>query len=358
MKLGLGLYRDSLNEDNFKFTRQAGATHVVVHLVDYFKGKNPKISRGSELEGWGTTTNQGKLWTYEELIEIKKSLNKHGLIWEAIENFDPAHWSDVLLDGPRKKEQMEDLKTIIRNVGKAGIPIIGYNFSIAGVWGWTKGPVGRGGAISVKFDENDIDHQRPIPKGMVWNMVYDPEAPQGTISPVSNLELWQRLENFLKEIIPVAEENGVRMAAHPDDPPMDSLRGTARLVNQPYKYQNLLDFVPSPANGLEFCMGTIQEMSEGNIYESLDNYTKQKKICYIHFRNVKGKVPKYQEVFVDEGDIDMIRVLKILKKNHYEGILVPDHSPEMSCESSWHAGMAFALGYMKGAMQAIDKEVL
>jgi mannonate dehydratase len=280
------------------------------------------------------------------------------LIWEAIENFDPAHWSDVLLDGPRKKEQMEDLKTIIRNVGKAGIPIIGYNFSIAGVWGWTKGPVGRGGAVSVKFDENDIDHQRPIPKGMVWNMVYDPEAPQGTVSPVSNLELWQRLENFLKEIIPVAEENGVRMAAHPDDPPMDSLRGTARLVNQPYKYQNLLDFVPSPANGLEFCMGTIQEMSEGNIYESLDNYTKQKKICYIHFRNVKGKVPKYQEVFVDEGDIDMIRVLKILKKNHYEGILVPDHSPEMSCESSWHAGMAFALGYMRGAMQAIDKEGL
>ena len=105
-------------------------------------------------------------------------------------------------------------------------------------------------------------------------------------------------------------------------------------------------------------MGTIQEMSEGNIYESLDNYTKQKKICYIHFRNVKGKVPKYQEVFVDEGDIDMIRVLKILKKNHYEGILVPDHSPEMSCESSWHAGMAFALGYMRGAMQAIDKEGL
>jgi mannonate dehydratase len=253
---------------------------------------------------------------------------------------------------------MEDLKTIIRNVGKAGIPIIGYNFSIAGVWGWTKGPVGRGGAISVKFDEKDIDHQRPIPNGMVWNMVYDPEAPQGTVSPVSNLELWQRLENFLKEIIPVAEENGVRMAAHPDDPPMDSLRGTARLVNQPYKYQNLLDFVPSPANGLEFCMGTIQEMSEGNIYESLDNYSKQKKICYIHFRNVKGKVPKYQEVFVDEGDIDMIRVLKILKKNHYEGILVPDHSPEMSCESSWHAGMAFALGYMRGAMQAIDKEVL
>ena len=88
MKLGLGLYRDSLNVENFKFTRQAGATHVVVHLVDYFKGKNPNLSRGSELEGWGTTTNQGKLWTYEELIEIKKSLNEHGLIWEAIENFD------------------------------------------------------------------------------------------------------------------------------------------------------------------------------------------------------------------------------------------------------------------------------
>jgi mannonate dehydratase len=354
MNLGLGLYRDSLTEDNFRFARQAGATHVVVHLVDYFKGANPRLSGGSEMEGWGTTTNQGKLWSFEELIDIKKVIETHGLKWEAIENFDPSHWSDILLDGPKKKEQIEGLKCIIRNVGKAGIPIIGYNFSIAGVWGWTKEPIGRGGAVSLLFDEEKIDLNQPMPNGMVWNMVYDPAAPKGSVPKVSSNELWDRLRYFLKEIIPVAEESGVRMAAHPDDPPVDSLRGAARLVNQPHKFQRLLDLVPSYSNGLEFCLGTIQEMREGDIYESLDKYSRQGNICYVHFRNVKGKVPRYKEVFVDEGDIDMIRVLGILKKNNYGGVLIPDHTPEMSCGASWHAGMAFALGYMKGAIQAVQ----
>lgn len=353
MKLGLGLYRDLLTEESFKFTKQVGATHVVVHLVDYFKGSNPTLSRG-DAQGWGITTNQNKLWSYEELRQIKKTIESHGLVWEAIENFDPSHWSDILLDGPNKKQQLEGLKTIIHNVGKAGIPIIGYNFSIAGVWGWTKAPVGRGDAVSVQFDADQIDIDEPIPQGMVWNMTYDPDATVGSVAQVSSTELWQRLEWFLQQIIPVAEESGVRLAAHPDDPPMEVLRGAARLVNQPDKYQRLLDIVPSQANGLEFCMGTIQEMSEGDVYQSLDRYSQQQAICYIHFRNVKGKVPRYQEVFVDEGDIDMLAALKILKANQYDGVLIPDHTPEMSCAAPWHAGMAYALGYMKGLMKAID----
>lgn len=156
-------------------------------------------------------------------------------------------------------------------------------------------------------------------------------------------------------ILPVAEEAGVKLALHPDDPPVDQLRLTARLVNQPAKYQRVIDLNNSPSNCLEFCMGSIQEMSEGDIYESLDTYSKQKKIGYIHFRNVKGKVPFYKEVFVDEGDIDMLRALKILRQNNFDGVLIPDHTPEMSCDAPWHAGMAFALGYMNAALQSLDK---
>lgn len=355
LKLGLGLYRDSLTEENFRFARQSGATHLIVHLVDYFKGRSPSLSSGLESEGWGTSANQGKLWSAEELLRIKKSIESHGLKWEAIENFDPSHWSDVLLDGPGKRRQIEDLKTIVRNVGKAGIPIMGYNFSIAGVWGLTKGPFGRAGAVSLRFDQGKIDVNHPIPDGMVWNMIYDPHATGGAVGPVSSEEMWQRVEYFLKEIIPVAEESGVRMAAHADDPPVESLRGTARLVNQPDKYQRLLDLVPSSSNGLEFCMGTTQEMREGDIYDSLDRYSKQKSVCYVHCRNVKGKVPRYQEVFVDEGDINMIKALGILSRNGYDGVVTPDHTPEMSCASPWHAGMAFALGYLRGVLQAIER---
>jgi mannonate dehydratase len=261
-----------------------------------------------------------------------------------------------LLDGPERKKQIENIKTNIRTVGKAGIPVIGYNFSIAGVWGWSKAPVGRGDAMSLVFDETAINLQTPIPRGMVWNMVYDTNAPSGYLPEISQIELWQRFEYFLKEVIPAAEEAGVKLALHPDDPPVDTLRKAARLVNQPEKYQQVIDIIDSKSNGLEFCMGAVQEMSQGDIYESLDSYSAQNKIAYIHFRNVRGKVPHYQEVFIDEGDIDMIKALRILVKNKFDGVLIPDHTPEVSCAAPWHAGMAFALGYMKAALQIIGHE--
>ena len=351
MKLGLGLYRDSLTEDNFKFARQAGVTHLVIHLVDYFAGANPTLTSGDG-HGWGATNNHGHIWTVEELLEIKLRVETHGLVWEAIENFDPGQWHDVLLDGPRRDEQMAGLKQLIRNVGEAGIPIFGYNFSIAGVWGWTRGPFGRGEAVSVKYDEAQIDKSEPLPNGMVWNMVYDPEAPEGEVAPVSSEQIWDRLERFLAEMLPVAEEAGVRLALHPDDPPADQLRGGARLVNQPDKYQRVLDLAPSPANALEFCLGSLQEMTDGDLYETIEHYGRQGRIGYVHFRNVKGKVPAYQEVFVDEGDIDMLRVVRVLKEVGFDGVIIPDHTPEMTCAAPWHAGMAYALGYIKAAVQA------
>jgi mannonate dehydratase len=97
-------------------------------------------------------------------------VNAAGLVLEAIENFDPAHWHDVLLDGPKKREQMEGLKTIVRRVGEAGIPVLGYNFSLAGVAGRVTGPFARGGATSVGMDG---PFDAPMPRGMVWNMWYD-----------------------------------------------------------------------------------------------------------------------------------------------------------------------------------------
>jgi mannonate dehydratase len=352
MKLGIGLYRALLTEENFRFAKQAGATHLVVHLVDYFASASPSLESGPPTLGWGVTRGAGRPWNYDELRDIKRRIEANGLTWEAIENFDPAHWHDVLLDGPRKKEQLEMIKRTIRDVGRLGVPIMGYNFSIAGVWGWTKGPFGRGDALSVRYNESEIDKQTPMPNGMVWNMVYDPDAPPGVVAPVSDQELWRRLQDFLEEIVPVAEEAGVRLALHPDDPPTDALRGAARLVNDPAKYQRVLDLVPSPSNALEFCLGSLQEMPAGNVYEATERYAREKRIAYVHFRNVKGKVPAYQEVFLDEGDLDMLRIVRILKNVGYDGVLIPDHTPEMSCNAPWHAGMAYALGYMRAAIQA------
>src|SRR5215471_12289260 len=152
LKLGRGLYRHLLTRENFQFARQSGATHLVVHLVDYFKSgaHNPKDNQPTGTEqGWGLAGDPNQLWTLDELLDLRKAAEAEGLKIEAIENFDPAHWHDVLLDGPRKKQQLENVKTIIRRLGKAGIPVMGYNFSIAGVCGRVTGPFARGSALSV-----------------------------------------------------------------------------------------------------------------------------------------------------------------------------------------------------------------
>jgi len=342
-----------LTGDNFRFARQAGATHLVIHLVDYFKGGGHSAKDNQPTgtdRGWGLAGDPDKLWSLDELLEVKRGAEAEGLKIEAIENFDPAHWHDVLLDGPRRPQHIENVKTIIRRLGEAGIPVMGYNFSIAGVAGRVSGPFARGSAMSVGM-EGPLD--TPMPNGMVWNMVYDPNAPAGVVSTISHDELWRRLDRFLAEVLPVAEEAGVKLALHPDDPPMPTVRAQPRLVYQPHLYQRVIDLNPSPANTLEFCLGTLAEMTEGNVYDAVDQYSRQKRLGYVHFRNITGRVPFYQETFVDDGDIDMIRVLRILKQNGFDGVLVPDHTPQMACEAPWHAGMAYAMGYMKAAMQAL-----
>ena len=354
MKLGLGLYRHMLTTENFRFAKQAGATHIVAHLTNYFNTPE-SLSTGSGGAVWGVTQNHEQLWTYEELRDLRQAIEAEGLALEAIENFDPSHWYDVLLDGSQKQAQLEGIKTMIRNMGRAGIPIMGYYFSLAGAWGRIEIPTARGQAMGVGYVAERAPEQSPIPNGTIWNMTYDMNAAPGNVPIPTRDEMWQRLQDFLEAIIPVAAEAGVRLAAHPDDPPLPELRGTPRLLHDPEHFDQLLNLVPSEHNALEFCLGTITEMPNVNIYEEVEKYSRAKNIGYIHFRNVRGKVPNYAEVFVDEGDTDMLRVMRILYENGYDGVLIPDHTPQMACDAPWHAGMAYALGYMKAALQLMTR---
>ena len=354
MKLGFGFYRHMLNDEHYRFARQCGCTHAVVHLVDYFRKSHANAATDQpigDLHGWGFAGDPDKLWSVDELAAIKADLNRHGLEWEAIENFDPAHWHDILLDGPKRAEQIEKVKTIIRNVGAVGVKVFGYNFSIAGVAGRTK-HTGRGDSVVVGMDAPVDD---PIPNGMVWNMVYDPAAPAGFMKPITHEQLWDRLERFLRDILPVAEKAGVTMALHPDDPPMPTVRSQPRLVYQPHYYQKLADLNPSPRNAMEFCVGTLAEMTEGDIYETIDQHSRNGRVAYVHLRNVRGKVPHYRETFIDEGEVDILRILRILHRNRYDGVIIPDHAPQMTSAAPWHTGMAFALGYLRAGIQAVER---
>lgn len=357
MKLGFGFYHHMLSRGHYDFARQCGATHAVVHLVDYFHKAPDSTGEDQPLgnleTGWGLAGGTPvSAWSVDSLRKIRSELADAGLELYAIENFDPAHWHDVLLDGPKKLEQIGFLKQIIRNAGEVGIPVIGYNFSIAGVAGRVPVRAARGGAGGVGMQGIAEGNSAPIPNGMVWNMRYDLHAEPGFLPEITHEELWDRLDFFLSALLPVAEASGVRLALHPDDPPLPRVRQQPRLVYEPKMFQRVLDLKPSPSNSLEFCLGTIAEMNDGNLYDCCAHHVRQRDIAYIHFRNVRGKVPDYVETFVDEGDIDMRRVISILRENDYDGVLIPDHAPQMTCDAPWHAGMAHAMGYMKALIDS------
>ncbi len=358
MKLGFGLYSHQLTDRDFAFARQCGASHLVVHLVDYFHGIQDRSRDNQPVggpSGWGYAGKNRHLWSLEHLTSLTERVAAHDLSIVAIENFDPADWYDVLLAGPKREEQLEHLKELVRNVGRAGIPMIGYNFSIAGVASRMSRSFARGGAESVGMDGID---DTPIPLGMVWNMIYDSELAQasaasGSYQPeITSEELWEREAYFLKAVLPVAEEEGVVLAAHPDDPPVERVRRQPRLVWRPELYDRLLDIRPSSSNKLEFCLGTIAEMPGHDIYETLRHYLSRNAVGYVHLRNVVGHAPDYRETFIDDGALNIQRVMEILRQADYDGVVVPDHTPQMSCDAPWHAGMAYAMGYIRAGAEA------
>lgn len=352
MKLGLGLYRWQLTPADLRFARQAGATHIVAHYTDYRR----TLSHQGMAGAIGDASRDppvpvGERWTREELVALRRMIEDHGLKLAAIENFEPHFWSDVLLGGPRRDAQMENLKSIIRDMGAAGIPVMGYNFSITGVYGRSIRPVARGNALAPSFRLAELKDV-PMPRGVVWDTrIWEDD---GLLDPPTAEAFWERLRLFLEELVPVAEEAGVKLAGHPPDPPVATLRGVPQLMVRPEDLQRLLDLVPSSANQLEFCQGTVSEMggAEG-VYQAIASFAAQGKIAYVHFRNVRGQVPDYDETFVDEGDVNMLRALVLYADNGFDGVVMPDHAPAMECAAPWHAGMAHALGWMSAAMQAL-----
>lgn len=346
MKLSYNTSRAKISSDEFRFAKQCGCKGVVLALANYNQNW---FGRGG---GVPFCEPDDPFWNYDSLKGISDMLRAEGLEWFAIENFNPADWYDILLDGPQKYKQIDKVKRIIENAAKVGVQSFGYNFSLTAVYGREMKNTARGGAPGMYFDASNPKLDVPIPNGEIWNVQYDKDA-TGNMPVISNEELWERCKWFLEQIIPVAEEYGIKMCAHPEDPPVPRLRGNARLIYKLDMFQRLVDLVPSPCSGIELCLGTMQEMDDGEIYDTVGSLAAQKKVAYVHLRNVRGKVPHYEEVFIDEGDLDVIRVLKTLNDNGFHGAVIPDHVPDMICADRWHASMAYALGYIKAILQAL-----
>ena len=166
-------------------------------------------------------------------------------------------------------------------------------------------------------------------------------------------QLWENLAYFLRRVIPVAEEVGIRMAMHPDDPPLpEPLGGADRIVSTLEDYQRIFDLVPSPANGMLFCQGCVTEMGV-NVLEAIRRIGSQDKIVYVHFRNIRGAPRRFQEVFIDEGQVDMLRAMQTYKEAGFHGSFMMDHTPGMPHPSGHWTGHAYANGYIRALIQTV-----
>jgi mannonate dehydratase len=174
---------------------------------------------------------------------------------------------------------------------------------------------------------------------------------------VSEEQLWENLEYFLKATLPAAEAAGVKMSMHPDDPPISPIRGLGRIMRSVENYQRLIDLVPSPANTITMCQGNFTLMTD-DLPSVIRDFGEQGKITFVHFRDVKGTVTKYQETFHDEGKTNMLACMEAYRDIGFDGVLRPDHVPTMEGDSNERAGYSsvgrlFAIGYIKGLREAV-----
>ena len=227
---------------------------------------------------------------------------------------------------------------MLESVGKAGISHMGWNFKPMGNFR-TTAAIGRGGAQYSTFDYSEFMDNRPE--------LHDP--------PVSEEEMWANMETFLKAVIPAAEKAGVRMALHPDDPPVpEALGGIAQICSKVEDFRRVFfDIAESENNRMLFCQGCMTELLGEGVYDAIAEMASKDKVAWVHFRNVRNQLPDFNEVFIDEGDIDMRRAMEIFRDNGFNGPFAMDHTPKFP--HSQLAGKAYAIGYIRSLIQQVYK---
>ncbi len=281
-------------------------------------------------------------WALQDLVKLRLSIERYGMRLSAIENVPIPFYDHIMLNGPRRDEQVEKMIVTIRNMARAGIPIFGYHWMPSMTWRTPEEAI-RGGALATAFD---YDLVRDLP------LTHDREYAEE--------EIWENLEYWIKIITPIAEDEGIRLGIHPCDPPVESLGGVPQIFRSYDSYRRYLDIYDSPHNSIEFCQGTISEMFDSagdNIYGFIREMVERDRILYVHFRNVSGPNPeKFHEEFVNTGHVDMYRAMKTYYEAGYEGFFIDDHVPHTEGDSDWgHRGRAFANGYIQAMIEAVRK---
>jgi mannonate dehydratase len=278
-------------------------------------------------------------WDYFPLLRWRENYEAAGFELAVIEARPPLNRAKRGLDG--RDEEIDTVCRLIENMGRLGIPVWCYEWMTDFNWMRTATALpGRGGSLVSGFDNSLLA-----------------DAPTSELGPISEETLWETLEYFLRRVVPVAERAGVKLAMHPDDPPLSPIRGVGRIMRSVENFQRLIDMVPSDVNGITLCQGNFALMTD-DIPGTITHFGRQKKIFFVHLRDVRGTVEDFVETWHDEGQTDLVACMEAYRDVGFEGPMRPDHVPTVDGDSNDNPGYSaygrlFALGYIRGLSQAV-----
>ncbi|WP_101297029.1 mannonate dehydratase [Halegenticoccus soli] len=304
-------------DERWELATQMGVTDAVIHPLEIGDGRTH--------------------WSYDDLLGLQNWLTDAGLNLSVIEGSVPI--SDrVRLGQPGRDEDIEVFKQFLRDCGDLGIPVVAYDWMAGVRWARTEAHTeSRGGSLVTGFDNEKVQGGPAV------------EAAEATEE-----DLWEAIEYFLREVVPVAEEAGVKLALHPDDPPRPEVRGMTRIVRSVDAYDRVLDIYDSEYNGITFCQGNFAAMG-ADIPEAIRHFGDR--INFVHFRDVDGDADRFVETWHDDGPTDMLAAMQAYVDIGFDGVMRPDHVPTMAGEDNsnpgYHTkGRLFAIGYMRGLLEA------
>lgn len=304
----------------WQLARQMGIRHVIVNAKPERTGLNPP-------------------WVLDSLRKVQSDLADAGLQLHGLEG-DQFDMSRIKLGSEGRDEDIERFAQMLRNMATLGIPLLCYNFMAQIGWCRSKADVaGRGGALLSRFDVKEMP------------------ADLTAAGEVPSERIWENFRYFIERVIPVAEQGGIRLALHPDDPPIPTLRGVGRIFGTPEAFDRAYSLAPSPSNGVTFCRANFKLMG-ADLTRCIRRFAEQKRLFFLHLRDVRGTSEQFEEVFHDEAATELIETLKDCREIGFEGPLRCDHVPTLAGEANAEPGYGtlgrlFAVGYILGLMDAL-----